>query len=408
MNKERIQTNSHPEEPQFTQLRSLLSGQPRNGLLLEMILQTSATIQDILKLKVGDLKGLGVGDPMSINSGDGLGVPQLLTAAMKKCFDTLLKEKDVLSDGDILFRSNKGGKALSKTSVSRLVRKWITDSDMKCSGIRELRSLNKVAGEDGMHSGAEAELIQGGSNDYTLPRITTITRQEAVFQELEKAIMSGQIPPGQRLSTEEIARGMGVSRIPVREALARLAERGFITTRPKWGSIVNELSRDNLREILDLRLMLECEAVGKATVRISDSTITELERINREFTKARSQNKADLLLDANRRFHILAYKDSKSPILLDIINQLWDKVSPYYNIMFRQSITTHPQSGVNFHDQLINALRHRNADDARHWVETDLIHSADFVLELFDLHQAKISEHKLGDLSRTRSVSMTR
>ena len=386
MKEEQTPFDLKTENPQLIKIRTLLSGQPRNRLLLEMMLQTTATVQDILALTVSDLKGLQAGSSLPLKD-EADAMPHIFSSSMKEYFDKTLIKHD-LDLQDLLFESKKGKKALSKTSVSRLIRKWITDSNMNCSGLRGLRSLTQSHSENMPIRMSQNQKIN--HSGYNPPKINTMTRQEAVFQELEKAIITGQIRPGQKLSIEDIANRMGVSRIPVREAMARLTERGFITTQPKKGNVVNGLSRDNLKEILDLRLMLECEAVAKAALNVMDSTIIELEETNSVFTTARKQNKADQLLAANRKFHILAYRDSNSPMLLEIINQLWDKVSPYYNIMFRQSITTHPKSGVNFHDQLIEALRDRNTEKAKHWLKTDLIHSAEFVLELFDLYQVDL------------------
>lgn len=371
------------ENQQLNQIRIFLSKQPRNRLLLEMLLQTTATVKDILALKVSSLKGLEAGSALPLNSAPGE-VPHIFSASMQKYLDKYLEAR-CPHDHALIFKSNKGGKALTKTSVSRLVRKWIEESGIKCSGLRGLRSLARTHANEmeGSLSVSHKEDI----TEYALSKVRTMTLQEAVFQELEKAIITGKLLPGQRLTTEKIARVMGVSRIPVREAMARLAQRGFIITLPKKGSVVNELSRDNLKEILDLRLLLESQAVAKAAMNIKEATLEELIDANNEFIEARQQNKADELIVANRKFHMLAYRDSHAPILLEMINQLWDRVSPYYNIMFRQSITTHPRKGVNYHDHLIQALQHRDPQKAILWLEKDLIHSAEFVLELFDLHQ---------------------
>jgi len=134
-------------------------------------------------------------------------------------------------------------------------------------------------------------------------------------------------------------------------------------------------------------LLLECEAIAKAVPQVREQTIEELEQINKKYAEARAENNADLLLKVNRKFHLLAYQDSNAPVLLELINQLWDRVSPYYNIMFRQSLAPHPTVGVNYHDQLIFAIIDRDADKAKYWIKADLVKSAEFVLELFDLYQ---------------------
>ena len=363
-------------------IRLLLASHHRNALLFEMLIQTTATVPELLGLKVADMNPLSVGDPLPLPADKRGSRTVVFSTAMKRSYERLMAETRPHGD-DFLFRSKKGRQPLSQTSVSRLVRGWIEACGLNgFKGIRELRSC--------LSSGNKSVIgPQKSQTAHQLPKIEALTRQERVFQELEKAIISGQIPPGQKLVTEEIARQMGVSRIPVREAMGRLEARGFITTRPKWGSVVNELSRENLKEILDLRLILECEAIAKAAPHVNENTILELERAHIEFAKARAQNDANQLLLANRRFHLLAYKDSDSPVLLDLINQLWDRVSPYYHIMFRQSLAPHPTVGVDYHDHIVDAMRNHDSEKAKHWIKADLIRSAEFVLELFDLHQQK-------------------
>ena len=364
-------------------IRLLLEGNPRNLLLFEMAIQTEATVPELLSLKVADLNQLSVGDTLPVNTTHAIGNTPQFSATMKRSFDRLMAETRP-RENDFLFRSKKGNRPLSQTSVSRLIRKWLADSGLAgYKGLRELRSTWQSIKKG---EGKAATTNQKPSTAHNLPKIETLTRQEAVFQELEKAIISGRIAPGQKLVTEDIARQMGVSRIPVREAMGRLEARDFITTRPKRGSIVNELSRGNLKEILDLRLILECEAIAKAAPRVENKTIIELEKAHKKYAEAREIDDADQLLEANRKFHFLAYKDANAPVLLDLINQLWDRVSPYYHIMFRQSLAPHPTVGVDFHDNLVNAMRQHDPDKAKHWIKADLIRSAEFVLELFDLH----------------------
>ena len=373
-------------------IRILLKDQPRNRLLFEMILETTATIPEIIKLKVADIKHLNVDDLLPVSLRRGVNASPQFNLEMKRALDKL-EATTLLNDDEFLFKSKKGGKPLSKTSVSRLIRQWLESCGLSHhGGVRALRSSSEhrsmeIKNESESQIKGDSPVEGGNASGFFLPKVETRSRQEVVFQELEKAIISGKIPPGQKLVTEKIAQEMGVSRIPVREAMGRLEARGFITTRPKWGSVVNELSRKILKEILELRLLLECEAVAKAAPQVKEQTLFELKEINRAFSKARSANDAEELLKVNRAFHLLAYRDSNAPVLLELINQLWDRVSPYYNIMFRQSLAPHPEVGVNFHNELISAMEKRDEDRARAWIEKDLTRSAEFVLELFDLYQ---------------------
>lgn len=368
-----------PLSPAFApeQIRILLKGQHRNLLLLELLLMTSATLPRLAALQAGELKYLAVGDMLPASLRTAKHPWPVFTRTMQKSLQDMVQEKS-LADTDLVFQSNKGTASLSITSISRLVRSWLEATGQRQGGgIRELRGLS--------YAQQEKKEQQAVPVLHELPRIEARTRQEIVFTALEQAIIAGKIPPGEKLSTEKIARQMGVSRIPVREAMGRLEARGFITTRSRKGSVVNELSRAGLKEILSIRLLLECEAVEKAAYLVKEETLEELQQINRLFAVFREKNDADELLRANRKFHFLAYQDAHSPVLLELINQLWDRVSPYYNIMFRQSLTTHPNAGVDYHEQLITALRLRKSQEAKKWLRADLVRSAEFVLELFDL-----------------------
>ncbi len=378
------QQKSEKRDLNLSKIRLLLKKDPRNQLLFEMSMLPGVKIEHLLQLTIADMIDLKVGDPLPVHIKKEFKKQANLTTEMKRCLDRLLID-NYSENNDYLFKSAKGNRPLSLTSVSRLIRQWLKESNLtQYSGIRALRA---AANKSGNSRPPHHRQTLVNNSDRVLSKINVRTRQEAVYLELERAIITGQLPPGKKLSTEEIARQMDVSRIPVREAMGRLEARGFIMTRPKWGSVVNELSRKNLKDILDLRLILECEAIAKAATKVREITILHLERAHREFARVRELNLSDSLLLSNREFHLLAYQDADSQILLEMINHLWDRVSPYYHIMFRQSLTSHPTIGIDFHEQIVDAMKQKDPERACYWVKSDLIKSAEFVLELFDLHQ---------------------
>ena len=362
-------------------VRQVLHHNPRDLLLFDLLVDSGLTVPQVLALKVSDLKNLPSGETFGVPSGGGAAEMQHIalsphTAASLRNW----LEHSRLSDTDYLFRSRKGSGPLSVTSVSRLVKGWLKGAGLEhYKGVRDLRKAPKLKSRQA----AAPETAQPRQTLEMLPRVKEQSIQITVYQALQNAIVSGRIAPGQRLVTDDIARQMGVSRSPVREAVGRLEARGFINTKPNWGSVVNELSQANLEEILELRLNLECQAAQKAVKRISQDTIRRLLRAHEAYAEARRGSDADMLLKHNREFHMLIYRDANSPVLLDIIKQLWDRVSPYYHIMFRQSIRPQPTIGVNYHDHIVNAMRVKDAEKACHWLKEDLMMSAEYVMELF-------------------------
>ena len=145
------------------------------------------------------------------------------------------------------------------------------------------------------------------------------TRQEVVYKALESAILSGYIRPGERIVTKEIAQRLAVSKIPVREALRRLEAGGLISTKPNCGSTVAELSKENLKEILQIRINLECMAAQRAATSDGSDLVDRLNTYHQEYSVARASNIADRLLQSNKKFHHTLYQAAQMPILLNMI-----------------------------------------------------------------------------------------
>ncbi len=370
---------------ELDKIRDHLTARPRDLLLFELALQTQVPVQDLLRLKVADVKLLKIGDPLPLslsleNSSDGPVMNSRIHFALEK----LLGETRPL-DGDFLFKSRKGNRPLSAPSVSRIIRGWREETGLThYNGLPGLRHAQRKNRDE------KKTIPRPGGKKKILPKIENRTIQNIVYKELESAILSGQIPPGQKLVTEEISRMMEVSRIPVREAMGRLEARGLISTKPKWGSVVNELSRENLKEVSEIRILLEPQAAAKAALRVDERFLSQLEKLQTAFAKARKGTETNRLLKTNRRFHFLIYEQANSPMLLDIINQLWDKVSPYYHIMFRQSLDQSPTVGVSYHENIFESLKKKDEKAVQHWLKADLIDSTGFILRLFD----RFSVHK--------------
>jgi DNA-binding GntR family transcriptional regulator len=110
---------------------------------------------------------------------------------------------------------------------------------------------------------------------------TNITLADRVETLLREQIVHGEHPQGARLSEGDIARGFGVSRGPVREALRRLESTGLVTVEPHRGAFVRTLDLDEVRELFEVRIALEAEAAELAATRLDAAGIAELRALNR-------------------------------------------------------------------------------------------------------------------------------
>ncbi len=362
-------------------LRSMIRPNVRDLLLFDIAVETGITARQLLNLKVRDLKGLKVGDPLAFSSGElDRKETAILGPKSHRTFKRYLRERNPKLD-DFLFKSRKGSHPLSISSASRMVSSWYKNAGLKgLSGLLSLRKtwelyykpLSKTKKED----------RQVATSRYKVNSIRAQTVQELVYKELEHAIVTARIKPGERLVTEELARQMGISRIPIREAIGRLEARNFLTVQPKKGTLVNELSERKLKEILEIRLLLELSAARKAALAATKDTVESIEQLNSRYVFAQKENDADRALSANREFHFTIYRGANMPLLLSMIQDLWDKVSPYYHLMFRQTLFHDPHTGSAYHQKIIDGMAENDPHKVSRWLKVDLSESTDFVMNI--------------------------
>jgi DNA-binding GntR family transcriptional regulator len=365
------------------QVRTLLRNRSRDLLLFNLALETGLPANEMLQLLVKDLNGLQVGDeiPVSPARGHRHG-PVKLGPKTQETFQRYVSETSPRLD-DYLFKSRKGNGPLSLSSASRLVSSWFENAGLReMSGFLSLRKTWEVHRLS--HAAKKEDPLPLGREQasYSVNLIQPISAQELAYKQLESAIVTARIKPGERLVTQELARQMGVSRIPIREAIGRLEARNFVTVQPNKGIIVNELSEKNLREILEIRLMLELSASAKAVSRGDSSTVHRLENFNMQYMHARAKNDADEALRVNQEFHFAIYREAGMPILLSMIETLWNQVSPYYHLMFRQTLFRDPETGHDHHQKMIEGMRGKDSQKVSHWLKVDLVESTEFVISV--------------------------
>ena len=152
------------------------------------------------------------------------------------------------------------------------------------------------------------------------------TREEIVADALRDAILRGTFKPGEKLDQSELAEILGVSRSPVREALRTLAAEELVTNVPHRGSVVTERSRDELEELLFMRILLEGAAARRAAGSMTPERLEKLEQI---LIKGENATNEIEVLGLNNDFHTTVYAAYAQPILINTIQQLRNKVAPY-------------------------------------------------------------------------------
>ncbi len=197
------------------------------------------------------------------------------------------------------------------------------------------------------------------------------TAQEAVLAEMRRLLVTGELAPGTPIRQEALADRLGVSRVPVREALKVLEGEGHVEYSAHRGYVVAELSVEDLVEVYRLRELLEAEAIRVAVPKLRAADLITLEQAAAEVTAA--GKRADLadVTAANRMFHFLLFDAAGLPRLSRTLRQLWDATDVYRSVYF--ALPTNLQRVNDEHDELMAALQ---AGDAKAAIAAQAAHRA--------------------------------
>lgn len=212
---------------------------------------------------------------------------------------------------------------------------------------------------------------------------TAGTLADRVYRALADRLMAGRAAPGDKLSLRAVADTLGVSMMPVRAAVSRLAAEGALEVLPKRAVKVPLMRAEQFRDITHVRIEIEGTAVAMACHSCNRSdlaAIAERERAFRSISRERAPDLAQAVA-TNQEFHFAVYRAAKSPELLAIIERLWLRVGPILNFDLRASPERLKMGdAVRCHQALLAAMRARNPVAARAAVATDIRSAAEFIL----------------------------
>jgi DNA-binding GntR family transcriptional regulator len=154
------------------------------------------------------------------------------------------------------------------------------------------------------------------------------SRTVAVLEAIKRAILSGELRPGKPLVETDLAEVLGVSKTPVREALKTLAGAGLVTMSPYKGAVVRVVDAAQARQVYDVRLLLEPEALSRAVARKRAGEADGDWRAAHEALARADQasDQAERSL-ANRDFHRELYAGCGNPLLVRMLDDLRDQTA---------------------------------------------------------------------------------
>jgi DNA-binding GntR family transcriptional regulator len=218
---------------------------------------------------------------------------------------------------------------------------------------------------------------------------------DPVYRELRRLIIEGVYPPGTRLVEERLAGDLGVSRTPVRQALARVAAEGLARIYPNRGAVVRTFTRDDLVQNFDLRAVLEGLAAHQAAARITEAQLEALDRVAAALEASLDQrfeahnDEVHYLVRHNHIFHSTIIAASGNQRLADILPLVVDVPLQFRSFYWY----SHEERRISnfFHRSILNALRGRDADRARAMMQEHIYFGRDFLLKSLEAADDKVT-----------------
>lgn len=206
-----------------------------------------------------------------------------------------------------------------------------------------------------------------------------LSASEFAAMQLRKSILEGTLEPGARIQQHALAAKLGVSHVPLREAIQKLEAEGFIAIHPRRGAFVIPLSREDALEIFDLRMTLETKALRSS---LPNLTAEQLQ-IAHEIC-VRADDVTDLVEygELNVRFHRALFAGANRPRLQSIIDTLWSNAARY-SMLLRLKGGHFQQSQID-HWDLIEAAMNKDVEAACETLAAHIAAAARKITDIMD------------------------
>lgn len=200
------------------------------------------------------------------------------------------------------------------------------------------------------------------------------TTKSLIYKKLRRSIIMGNRVSGERLNVEEIAEEYNTSVTPVRDALQMLSHEGLVDIKPRSGYFVKSITLKQLRDLLDVRRVLELTGIERAALRATEEQIEELGHVHAGYTGDDDES-YDRYTDENRRFHYLLARASGNNELAELVGSLHDRLARF--MVMRRAGKTMELT----HEKIIEALKAQDVESARQALLDDIDRAHEAILD---------------------------
>ena len=196
---------------------------------------------------------------------------------------------------------------------------------------------------------------------------------DEAMQQIREAIVSGRLHPRERLIAASFADELNMSRTPIREALQQLKLVGYIRTLPTGRMVVADRSKEELKQLYQLREALECKAIELACDKIKKDDIDKLDNLIKQMENATNQNEHRKFVKINKEFHSFIYSLTENKRLQYLIEEYRDQ---FMDVRLVLTFSQEDWQVINKgHKNIVNALRNRDCRKAKQEIRMHLLES---------------------------------
>ena len=153
--------------------------------------------------------------------------------------------------------------------------------------------------------------------------------RDVVFNTLRRAILKGDLKPGERLMEIALAEKLGVSRTPIREAIRKLELEGLVVMAPRKGAKVASITERDLNDVLEVRKGMEELAIRLACERITPEELDELDKVEQRFLSLTENGDLTELAEMDVAFHDIIYNATNNNRLVQLLSNLREQMYRY-------------------------------------------------------------------------------
>lgn len=193
-------------------------------------------------------------------------------------------------------------------------------------------------------------------------------KSDIAYKFIKDKIETGEYSPGDRIVIHDIAVQIGISDTPVREAMKKLASENLIEMESHKGARISPVNIENLEEIFLIRLELETLACRIAVKNATEEEILELESLVEKMDECINNNDTETYTQYNSKFHDLLYYASHSPVLIDILTNLYSR-SERSRMVFHYAPLRSRISNAE-HRAIVEGIKEKNEEKAASAIRT--------------------------------------